>query len=114
MAAIKSADAAFQNALTNEYLSNYQTDVMFSTCVVNELVAKEKSIDISFLPEKTQAQINELRSRGYLFDKQGQLVDKQGHLVDAQTAETYTRMATEITHSLCEIANTVTGFIPGQ
>lgn len=114
MAAMKSADAAFQNALTNEYLSNYQTDVLFSTCVVNELVAKEKSIDISFLPEKTQAQISELRSRGYMFDQQGRLVDKQGKLVEAQTAETYTRMATEITHSLCEVVNTATGLIPGK
>lgn len=114
MAAMKSAEAAFQNALTNEYLSNYQSDVLFSTCLVNELVAKEKSIDISFLPEKTQAQIHELRSRGYLFDQQGRLIDKQGKLVEAQTAETYTRMATEITHSLCEVVNTATGLIPGK
>lgn len=114
MAAMRSAEAAFQNALTNEYLSNYQSDVLFSTCLVNDLVAKEKTIDISFLPEKTQAQINELRSRGYLFDQQGRLIDKQGKLVEAQTAETYTRMATEITHSLCEIVNTATGLIPGQ
>lgn len=114
IASLRSAEAAFQNALTNEYLSNYQSDVLFSTCLVNDLVAKEKSIDISFLPEKTQAQINELRSRGYLFDQQGRLIDKQGKLVEAQTAETYTRIATEITHSLCEVVNTATGLIPGK
>lgn len=113
-AAMRSAEAAYQNALTNEYLSNYQADVLFSQCLVNELVAQEKEIDISFLPEKTQAQIEELRSRGYMFNQQGRLVDKQGKLVEAQTAETYTRMATEISHGVCEIVNTVTGLIPGK
>lgn len=113
-AALRSAEAAFQNALTNEYLSNYQTDVYYSQVVLNELVSQEKTIDISFLPERQQAQIYELRQRGWYFNQQGKLVDKQGKLVDAQTAETYTRMATEITHSLCEVVNTATGFIPGK
>lgn len=113
-AALRSAEAAFQNALTNEYLSNYQTDVYYSQVVLNELASQEKTIDISFLPERQQAQIYELRQRGWYFNQQGMLVDKQGKLVDAQTAETYTRMATEITHSLCEVVNTATGFIPGK
>lgn len=113
-AALRSAEAAFQNALTNEYLSNYQADVLFSTALMNGLLSKEKEIDISFLPEKYQSEIAEMRSRGYFFDQQGRLVDKTGKLVEAQTAETYTRMATEITHSLCEVVNTATGFIPGK
>lgn len=113
-AALRSAEAAFQNALTNEYLSRYQTDVYYSQVVLNELASQEKTIDISFLPERQQAQIYELRQRGWYFNQQGKLVDKQGKLVDAQTAETYTRMATEITHSLCEVVNTATGFIPGK
>lgn len=113
-AALRSAEAAFQNALTNEYLSNYQSDVYYSQVVLNELASQEKTIDISFLPERQQAQIYELRQRGWYFNQQGNLVDKQGKLVDAQTAETYTRMATEITHSLCEVVNTATGFIPGK
>lgn len=113
-AALKSAEAAFQNALTNEYLSNYQSDVLFSTAYLNGLLSEEKSIDIDFLPEKYQAQISEMKSRGYFFDQQGRLVDKQGKLLDAQTAETYTRMATEITHATCEIVNTATGLIPGK
>lgn len=114
VAALRSAEAAFQNALTNEYLSNYQTDVYYSQVVLNELASQEKTIDISFLPERQQAQIYELRQRGWYFNQQGKLVDKQGKLVDAQTAETYTRMATEITHSLCEVVNTATGLIPGK
>lgn len=111
-AALRSAEAAFQNALTNEYLSNYQTDVYYSQAFLNELVSREKSIDIGFLPEKYQAEISEMRSRGYFFDQQGRLVDKTGKLVEAQTAETYTRMATEITHAACEVFNTATGFVP--
>lgn len=112
MAMLKSADAAFQNALTNEYLSNYQADLYSTQVAFNELVSKEKEIDISFLPEKTQAQIYELRERGYYFNQQGKLVDKQGKLVDAQTAETYTRMAVEAVHEACEVVNTATQFIP--
>lgn len=111
-AALTQAEAAFQNALTNEYLSNYQTDVMFSQAYLNELLSREKNIDLGFLPEKYQAEISEMRSRGYFFDQQGNLVDKQGKLLDAQTAETYTRMATEITHATCEVVNTATGFLP--
>lgn len=113
-AALRSAEAAFQNALTNEYLSNYQTDVYYSQCVLNELASQEKEIDISFLPDKLQAAIYELRQRGWYFNQQGKLVDKTGKLVEAQTAETYTRMATEITHSACEVVNTATSFIPGK
>lgn len=113
-AALRSAEAAFQNALTNEYLSNYQTDVYYSQCVLNELASQEKEIDISFLPDKQQAAIYELRQRGWYFNQQGKLVDKTGKLVEAQTAETYTRMATEITHAACEVVNTATSFIPGK
>lgn len=113
-ASLKQAEAAFQNALTNEYLSNYQSDVLFSTCYLNGLLSKEKEVDISFLPEKYQAEINEMRSRGYFFDQQGRLVDKTGKLVEAQTAETYTRMATEITHAACEVFNTALNVIPGK
>lgn len=113
-ASLRSAEAAFQNALTNEYLSNYQSDVLFSTAYLNGLLSEEKEIDISFLPDKYQAQISEMKSRGYFFDQQGRLCDKHGKLLDAQTAETYTRMATEITHGVCEIVNTASGFIPGK
>ena len=111
IAAIRNADAAVQNAATNDRLSDYQTSLMYSQEMLNWYNSEGRQILNKYLPAEKQAEIDKVIKEGIFIDKRGMLVDKSGKLVDAQTAKTYVNIGTDILHSACEVAGVVSDFV---
>lgn len=106
-AAAKQAEAAFQNALTNEYLSNYQTDYLYSQRLGQDVINKQNEEIMKLLPEKLQAEVAELKARGYYFDENGKLANKNQALVTAKTIHEYEMLVADVARAVCQVAGTV-------
>ena len=108
-ASMQQAEASLQNAVTNSYIADYQTDLYYTNSLLNDLVANEKSEVLKYLPEKLQTEISNMHKEGVLLDKRGYWLDKNGKLMDAQRAKAYVETGIEVTNALTDI---VTKFAP--
>lgn len=106
IAAMRQADAAVQNAATNSELASYNTDLMYSQVLLNEIVRGEHKEILDKLPDKLKYEVENLQKQGVVLDKQGRLLNRQGNLATAMTVKAYVSTATDV-------AKTVASFVPG-
>lgn len=107
LAAMRQADAAVQNAATNDRLSEYQTDMLYSQRLGQDLMNGKSDIELKYLPERLQAEVEEFRARGFYFDAQGHLANKNMALVTAQTIRQYELMVTDVANAVVNVAGAV-------
>lgn len=100
IAALRNAEAAVQNAATNDRMADYQTSLMYSSELLNYYEGEGKQILNKYLDERQRAEIDKLLKEGVKLDKEGNLIDKQGHYVTAQTIKTYVNCGTDIANSV--------------
>ena len=100
IAALRNAEAAVQNAATNDRSADYQTSLMYSSELLNYYEGEGKQILNQYLDERQRAEIDKLLKEGVKLDKEGKLIDKQGNLVTAQTIKTYVNCGTDIANSV--------------
>lgn len=100
IAAIRSADAAVQNAATNDRKADYETSLMYAQEMLTWYKGEGEQIINKYLDERQRAEVKKILAEGIYVDKQGRLVDKQGRLVDAQMIKTYINCGTDIANSV--------------
>lgn len=105
IAALRQADAAVQNAATNDRLADYETSLKYTQELLTWYQAEGQKVVSQYLPERTRQEINNLVKEGILLDKRGNLVDRQGHLVTAQTVKTYVNVGTDISGAINQWVN---------
>lgn len=105
IAALQQADAAVQNAATNDRLADYETSLKYTQELLTWYQAEGQKVIAENLPERTRAEIDNLIKEGVYLDKRGQLVDRQGHLVTAQTVKTYVNVGTDISGAVNQWLN---------
>lgn len=96
IAALRQADAAVQNAATNDRLADYETSLKYTQELLTWYQAEGQKVISQYLPERTRQEIANLVKEGVYLDKRGELVDRQGHLVTAQMVKTYVNVGTDI------------------
>lgn len=107
IAAIRQAEAAVQDAATRDRLADYQTDLLYSQRLGQDIMNGQNEEVLKCLPEKLQAEIKEFKARGFYFDEQGKLANKNQALVTAQTVRTYELMVTDVARATIEVAGAV-------
>lgn len=96
LAALQQADAAVQNAATNDRLADYETSLKYAEEMITWANKEGRDIVNRYLDDRQKTELDNLVKEGIYLDKRGNLVDRQGHLVTAQTVKTYTNVATDI------------------
>ena len=105
IAALRQADAAVQNAATNDRLADYETSLKYTQELLTWYQAEGQKVIAQNLPERTRIEIENLVKEGIYLDKRGNLVDRQGHLVTAQTVKTYVNVGTDISGAVNQWVN---------
>lgn len=105
LASLRQADAAVQNAATNDRLADYETSLKYTQELLTWYQAEGQKVIAQNLPERTRAEIDNLLKEGVYLDKRGKLVDKQGNLVTAQTVKTYVNVGTDISGAVNQWIN---------
>lgn len=96
LAALQQADAAVQNAATNDRLADYETSLKYAEEMITWANKEGRDIVNRYLDDRQKTELDNLVKEGIYLDKRGNLVDRQGNLVTAQTVKTYTNVATDI------------------
>lgn len=105
LAALKNADANVQNAATNDRLADYQTSLLYTQEMLTWYQSEGQKVIAQYLPERTRAEIENIKKEGIYLDKRGRLVDKQGRLVDSQMIKTYVNIGTDISGAVNQWIN---------
>lgn len=109
IASLRQADAAVQNAATNDRLADYETSLKYAQEMLTWYQADGQKVIAQYLPEKTRVEIDNMLKEGVRLDAQGRLINKTGHLVDAQTAKTYVNIATDLSNAVNKWVNPLSG-----
>lgn len=112
IAALRQADAAVQNAATNDRLADYETSLKYAEEMFTWYRSEGQQVVNKYLPEKTKIEIDNLIKEGVRLDAQGRLINKTGHLVDAQTVSTYVGAACNLSNAINKWANPLSGMNP--
>lgn len=105
IAALRQADAAVQNAATNDRLADYETSLKYTQELLTWYQAEGQKVIAQYLPERTRTEIDNLIKEGVVLDERGRLVHKQGNLVDAQMVKTYVNVGTDISGAVNQWLN---------
>lgn len=96
IAALWQADAAVQNAATNDRLADYETSLKYAQEMITWAEKDGRDIVNRYLDDRQRAELDNIIKEGIYLDKRGNLVDRQGNLVAAQMYKTYVNIATDI------------------
>lgn len=102
LASLRNADAAVQNAATNDRLSDYQTSLLYAQEYVEWANKEGKEIVNRYLDEKQQKELENL-------GKQGKLLDSQRHFLTSQQVSAYVNAACNVSNAVNRWINPLAG-----
>lgn len=105
IASLRQAEAAVQNAATNDRLADYETSLRYAQEMITWAEKEGRDIVNRYLDDRQRTELDNLVKEGVYLDKRGELVDRQGHLVTAQTVKTYVNCATDISGAVNQWLN---------
>lgn len=108
-AALKQADAAVQNAATNDRLADYETSLKYAEEMFTWYKSDGQQVVNKYLDERERAEIDRIIKDGIRLDKQGRLIDKTGHYITAQTVSSYVNSACNISNAVNRWVNPLSG-----
>lgn len=109
LASLRQADAAVQNAATNDRLADYETSLKYAEEMLTWYKSDGQQVVNKFLPERERAEIDRIIKDGIRLDKQGRLIDKTGRAVDAQMVATYVNAACNVSNAANRWVNPLAG-----
>lgn len=109
IAALEQAQAAVQNAATNDRLADYETSLKYTQELLVWSEKEGREIVNKYLDDRQRSELENIRKEGVRLDKQGRLIDKQGNLVTAQTVKTYVNCGTDISNAVVKWINPLAG-----
>lgn len=105
IAALETAQAAVQNAATNDRLADYETSLKYTQELLTWYQAEGQKVVAQYMPEKAKVELDNMLKEGVKLDAQGRLINRQGHLVTAQTVKTYVNVGTDISGAINQWIN---------
>lgn len=105
IASLRQADAAVQNAATNDRLADYEMSLRYAQEMITWAEKEGRDIVNRYLDDRQRTELDNLVKEGVYLDKRGDLVDRQGRLVTAQTFKTYVNCATDVSGAVNQWLN---------
>ena len=109
IASLRQADAAVQNAATNDRLSDYETSLKYAQEIMVWAEKDGREIVNKYLDQRQRTELDNLIKEGVRLDKQGRLLDKTGHYLDSQTVRNYVETACSVSNAVNKWVNPLSG-----
>lgn len=109
ISSLRQADAAVQNAATNDRLSDYETSLKYAQEMITWAEKDGREIVNKYLDDRQRTELDNLVKEGVRLDKQGRLLDKTGHYLDSQTVRNYVETACSVSNAVNKWVNPLSG-----
>lgn len=109
IASLRQADAAVQNAATNDRLSDYETSLKYAQEMITWAEKDGREIVNKYLDQRQRTELDNLVKEGVRLDNQGRLLDKTGHYLDSQTVRNYVETACSVSNAVNKWVNPLSG-----
>lgn len=109
LAALRQADAAVQNAATNDHLADYETSLKFAEEMFTWYRAEGQQVVNKYLDARQRQELDNLIKEGVRLDKQGKLIDKTGRYLDSQMVRNYVESACALSNAVNKWVNPLSG-----
>lgn len=110
IASLRQAEAAVQNAATNDRLSDYETSLKYAQEMITWAEKDGREIVNRYLPERQRVELDNLVKEGVRIDKQGRLYDKTGAYLTSQAVRNYVESACSVSNAVNKWVNPLAGF----